>query len=83
MEPGIMTAQASLHQAAAIYDRLQHVNAALAALAGAFTVAGIFLRDGNGNQVVAECPLPTVGVTNALTNQQTALQNALTALGVT
>jgi hypothetical protein len=76
-------ARASLSQAMALSNMLDGVNAALAGLAASFTVAGIFLRDSDGNQISVELPLPTNAVQNLLTNRQTALQNALTALGVT
>ena len=44
-------ARASLSQAMALSNMLDGVNAALAGLAASFTVAGIFLRDGEGNQI--------------------------------
>jgi hypothetical protein len=67
----------------ALSNMLDGVNAALAGLAASFTVAGIFLRDGNGNQFSVELPLPTNAVQNLLTNRQTALQNQLAAMGIT
>jgi len=78
-----MTAATDLAKANALYAMLQNINQALAGFATGYAVAGIFLRDSNGNQISCEVPLPTNAVQTALQNRATAIQTQLTNLGVT
>lgn len=77
-----MTARTDLTRAAALSARLDQVNAALALVNAGTAPSAIVFRSDAVGVLVVDVPLPLNAVTNLLTNLQTALQNQLTALGV-
>jgi len=78
-----MTARADLTRAAAASAQLDLVNQAIAALGSNYSVAGVYLRNASGAQIVVDLALPTNAVLTLLNNRAAQLQNLLTSLGVT
>jgi CHASE3 domain sensor protein len=78
-----MTTRANINQAARLSDELDRVTQALAVVtAGNFT-QNLILTPSNGAGVSVTISVAAGTLTTMLTARQTAIQSALTALGIT